>query len=68
VTLRPGNFPAWKISEVDMIHAKDILEESQTPPPIDYDEVEEALWKEKKKILYTRISASLHYKSPFGIL
>ena len=64
VTLKADNFQAWKsniLSEADLIEAKYILEEEQTSVPEDCDELGESLWKEKRKILYTRISASLHY-------
>jgi hypothetical protein len=63
-TLKADNFQAWKsniLSEADLIEAKYILEEEQTSVPEDCDELGESLWKEKRKILYTRISASLHY-------
>jgi hypothetical protein len=43
------------------IDAKDILEEERIYPPEGLGLVEEALWKERSKVLYTRISASLHY-------
>jgi hypothetical protein len=64
VTLRADNYPAWKdsiLADAKTIDAKDILEEEQIYPPEGLDLVEEALWKERSKVLYTRISASLHY-------
>ena len=64
VTLKSDNFQAWKsniLSEADLIQAKNILEEEQMTAPIEYDELEESLWKERKRILYIRIVTSLHF-------
>jgi hypothetical protein len=37
------------------------LREGQISPPPYMDEMERVLWKERSKILYTRISGSLHH-------
>ena len=49
------------LADANLIDAKEILTEEQITPPTWMDTVEEALWKEPSRILYTRISSSLHY-------
>src|SRR4029077_3469742 len=64
VVLRTDNYTAWKentLAEAGLIDAKDILREEQTSPASWFDELERVLWKERSRILYTRISASLHH-------